>query len=155
MTSATDLIAAIIRSAQFTITGRIARDPEPRFFQSGSCKLQLNLAVNRPGSKKGDPEAPPPDWFKAEFWNDDAQAASDELRKGDLVTVTGRISSESWTTRDGEKRTDLVVKVEQWCPVNTGGNPAPAPAAPAGPAPLPLQQQAPAPAFQSDDKIPF
>jgi single-strand DNA-binding protein len=121
------LFAAIIRSAQFTITGRIGRDPEPKYFDSGNCKLQLSLAVNRSNAKRGDDV--PPDWFKAELWNEDAQAAADELRKGDLVKVTGRIHSETWTTREGEDRTDLVIKVEEWEPV-TSGNPAPAPAQP-------------------------
>jgi single-strand DNA-binding protein len=110
------LMAAIIRSSQFTITGRIGRDPEPKYFDSGKCKLQLSIAVNRANAKRGDEV--PPDWFKAEFWNEDAQQAADELRKGDLVKVTGRIHSDTWTTRDGEDRTDLVIKVEGWEPAS-------------------------------------
>ena len=133
MANTSDLIAAIIRSAQFTIVGRVARDPEARYFQSGTCKTQINLAVNRPGAKKGDDT--PPGWFKAELWGEDAEAAVNELRKGDLVSVTGRIATESWTTREGEQRTDLVIKAQEWGLV--GGNAAPTPAAAAAPAPAP------------------
>jgi single-strand DNA-binding protein len=121
------LMAAIIRSSQFTIIGRIGRDPEPKYFDSGKCKLQLSIAVNRSNAKRE--ENVPPDWFKAEFWDDDAQAAADELQKGDLVKVTGRIYSETWTTREGEDRTDLMIKVENWAPL-VAENTAP-PSAPA------------------------
>jgi len=122
-----DLIAAIIRSAQFTITGRLAYDPEPKYFDSGKCKLKLKILVNRIGAKRNDPNAPKPDPFIAELWNEDAQQAADELRKGDLLKVTGRLYTDTWTKRDsGEQITDVVIKVEEWCPV--AGNPAPAPA---------------------------
>lgn len=121
-----ELVAAIIRSSQFTIVGRVGRDPEPKYFDSGKCKLLLSVAVNRPKAKRDDDL--PPDWYKAELWNEDAQAAADELRKGDMVKVTGRIHTETWTDRNDQQRTDLVIKVEEWSPID-GGNPAPLPAA--------------------------
>lgn len=123
-----ELVAAIIRSSSFTITGRVGRDPEPKYFDSGKCKLVLSIAVNRANAKRDDNTQP--DWFKVEFWNEDAQQAADELRKGDLVKVAGRLYTDTWTKRDsGEHVTDIVIKVEEWCPV-VSGNPAPAPAQP-------------------------
>jgi single-strand DNA-binding protein len=121
-----DLIAQLLRASQHRIIGRIGNEPELKFFQSGTCKLQLSVAVNKPGAKRDDGQKP--DWFKAELWGDEAQSAADTLHKGDLVDVTGRISTDTWTNRNGEQVTDLVVKVEQWAPI---GGQAAKPAAPA------------------------
>lgn len=127
-----DLIAQVLRASQHRIIGRIGNEPELKFFQSGTCKLQLSIAVNKPGAKRDDGQKP--DWFKAELWGDAAQAAADAVGKGDLIDVTGRISTDTWTNKSGEQVTDLVVKVEQWAPVASGNKPA-APTRAAAPAP--------------------
>jgi single-strand DNA-binding protein len=127
-----ELMAAVLRSTQQTVIGRLGSDPEIQYFNSGTCKTKLSLAVNRPGQKKNDPNALPPDWFKAELWGEDAEGAANELRKGDLVKVTGRVSTDRWTDRSGMERTDLLIRVEEWAPVVTGNTaPTAAPAAPA------------------------
>jgi single-strand DNA-binding protein len=120
MTTANDLIFAILRSAHFTIQGRVGQDPELKYFQSGTCKVQLSLGVNRLGAKRDDPNAPPPDWFKAEFWGTDAEDVTNVIRKGDLLQVTGRIKTETWTDRNGKERTDVLVRVERWQQIVNG-----------------------------------
>lgn len=154
MASAFDFIAAIIRSSQHTIRGRLTRDPEMRYFDSGSCKLSMNMAVNKPGAKRDDGSTP--DWFKVELWGDDATDAADKLFKGDLVEFTGRVVTSSWETREGEVRTDLVIKAEAWKmirrPQPDGG--APRPQAPA-PAPGSFGASADPMEGWDDDEIPF
>lgn len=145
------LIAQLLRATQHTIIGRIGNEPEVRYFQSGTCKLQLSLAVNKPGAKRDDGQKP--DWFKAELWGDAATAAADQLRKGDLLEVTGRVSTETWTNRNGEAVTDLVVRVERWQAVGAQRTPAAAPAAPA--AAPPVWNSAPAGFDEEDDEVPF
>lgn len=120
MTTANDLIFAILRSAHFTIEGRVGQDPELKYFQSGSCKVQLSLAVNRLGVKRDDPNAPPPDWFKAEFWGPDAEEVTNVIRKGDLLRVSGRIRTETWTDRNQQQRTDVLIRVEDWWQIVNG-----------------------------------
>jgi single-strand DNA-binding protein len=120
MTTANDLIFAILRSAHFTIQGRVGQDPELKYFQSGTCKVQLSLAVNRLGVKRDDPNAPPPDWYKAEFWGPDAEEVTNAISKGDLLQVTGRIRSETWTDGNGVARTDVLIRVEDWAQVVNG-----------------------------------
>lgn len=148
MPTATELILAIVRSEQHTIRGRVTKDPEIRYFESGKCKLSMSIAVNKPGAKRDDGSTP--DWFKPELWNEDALAAADQLRKGDLAEFTGRVVTESWETNNGDIRTDMVIKVDEWKMVSR---------------PVPRDQQAPAPApggFNAgepmanwDDEIPF
>lgn len=145
-----ELIATVLRASQHRFIGRLARDPEMRFFESGSCVCNCRMLINRPGSKRDDGQEP--DGFKLELWNEKAQAFADAHRKGDLCDVTGRVKSESWQDRTtGETRTGLVVLVESWQPV--GAAPAPVPAAPAAAAPA----RAAAPVWDSpvSDEVPF
>jgi single-strand DNA-binding protein len=62
-----------------TLVGRAGRDPEVRYFESGSMVANLTLAVNRRSS--GDE----PDWFNLEIWGKQAQVAADYVRKGSLL----------------------------------------------------------------------
>ena len=93
-----------------TLVGRAGRDPETRFFESGSVVANLSLAVNRPSASREEE----PDWFNLEIWGKQAQVAADYVRKGSLIGVVGRMTSEQWTDRGtGERRSKPVVKVER------------------------------------------
>lgn len=127
-----ETIAALLRSAAWTIPGNLGSDPELRFIVSGTAVCNFNLAVNKPGAKKGDGQQP--DWFKVEVWGDQAMAAADTLRKGSRCTVTGRVRTERWTGKDGQARTTTVIRAEEWrcpdaAPAAAGGAPAARPAA--------------------------
>ena len=50
-----------------TLVGRAGRDPEVRYFESGSMVANLTMAVNR---RSRDDE---PDWFNLEIWGKQAQ----------------------------------------------------------------------------------
>ncbi len=130
-----ELIATVLRASQHRFIGRLGRDPETRFFNSGSSVTTATIAINRPGAKKDDGQEP--DWFKVEIWGAEGQAFADTLHKGDLVDVFGRVKTESWDDRaTGEKRHQLVITADTWAPVgsNAPAKPAPAPAAAAKPA---------------------
>lgn len=115
-----EIINAILRSAQLSFVGRAGGDPEVKYFPSGTVNCKFSIAVNR-GRKEDDL---PPDWFKCELWADQAVAAGDAIKKGDLVKVTGRVSVEKWTGRDGTENTDKVIKAEHWEIVPTAARPA-------------------------------
>ena len=84
-----------------SLVGRAGRDPELRFFESGSAVANLTLAVNKASSNRDEE----PDWFNIEIWGKQAQVAADYVRKGSLIGVVGRMTSEQWTDRStGERR---------------------------------------------------
>lgn len=143
MSDLINIIATVMRASSHRFIGRLARDPEARYFESGKSVANTRMAVNQLGAKQGDGKEP--DWFKLEVWGDSAQEFCDQFRKGDLVEVVGRVKTSRWTDRStGEERMELVVAVEEWRAVRPAGAP---PAAPA-------QAAAPAPA-EDDDDIPF
>lgn len=93
-----------------TLVGHAGRDPELRFFDSGSAVAHLTLAVNKASSNREEE----PDWFNLEIWGKQAQVAADHVRKGSLIGVIGRMTSERWTDRStGEQRSKPVVKVDR------------------------------------------
>lgn len=109
-----DLISTIIRASQHTFVGRIGGDPEIRYLDGGSSVTKASLAINRPGSRKGEREIPP-DWFTLEIWNDAAQEFADTVRKGYLVEVRGRVKSNRYTSnKTGEEKTELIVTVQEF-----------------------------------------
>jgi len=128
-----ELTDQIIRASLHRFLGRLARDPEVRFFENGNSVCNGRLLVNKPGAKKDDGQQP--DGFKLEIWGEKAQAFADAAKQGDMVDVTGRIKSETWADRNtGEQRTGLVIVVEVFSvrprqAAAPAAAPAPAPAA--------------------------
>ncbi len=91
-----------------TLVGRAGRDPEVRYFESGSVVANLTMAVNR---RSRDDE---PDWFNLEIWGKQAQVAADYVRKGSLLGIIGSFKVDSWTDRNsGEERSKPVVRVDR------------------------------------------
>ena len=128
-----DLERQVLRASQHRFIGRLARDPELRTLQSGKSVCNVRILINRPGARRDDGQEP--DGFKLELWNDLALSFVDAHQKGSLCDVSGRVKSESWTDRDGNQRTGLVVLVDSWQPVGQQQAPAPTPTArPAAPA---------------------
>lgn len=89
-----------------TLVGRAGKDPEVRYFETGTVVANLTLAVR--GLKKDDE----PEWFNLEIWGKTAQVAADYVRKGSLIGVEGRVKTERWTEKTtGQERSKLVVSV--------------------------------------------
>ncbi len=141
-----ELVAQLMRASQWHFIGRLARDPEIRFFDSGNCVCNARMLISKPGAKRDDGQQP--DGFKLELWGEKAQAFTDAAHKGDLVKVSGRVKTETWTDRTtNEQRHGLTVQVEQWELVA-----APA-AATSAAAPAPAQKTEPD--WFSSDEVPF
>ena len=91
-----------------TLVGRAGRDPEVRYFESGSMVANLTLAVNR---RSRDDE---PDWFNLEIWGKQAQVAADYVKRGSQLGIIGSFQLDSWTDRNsGEERSKPVVRVDR------------------------------------------
>jgi len=92
-----------------TLVGRAGRDPEIRYFESGSVLCTVTIAVKRPTSKSDEP-----DWFRLEFWGKTAEIASNYVKKGGLIGVKGSLKIDTWSDRStGTPRSQPVIRVDQ------------------------------------------
>lgn len=87
------------------LTGRLTRDPELKFGQSGKAYSRFSLAVDRPFQKG---EA---DFINCVAFGKTAELIGEYLRKGRKVGVQGKLQMNRYEV-NGEKRTSYDVLVD-------------------------------------------
>jgi len=92
-----------------TLVGRAGRDPDVRYFESGSVVCNFTLAVDRRTRNSEEP-----DWFNLEIWGKTAEIAANYVRKGSLIGITGSLKFEYWQDRaTGANRSKPVIRVDR------------------------------------------
>ena len=89
------------------LVGRLTRDVELRETPSGIKVANPVLAVKRDfPNKEGIYET---DFVKVTLWKNDAEFANRNGKKGDIVSINGRLESSVLENQDGSKNTSLNV----------------------------------------------
>ncbi|MCD7875166.1 MAG: single-stranded DNA-binding protein, partial [Acidaminococcaceae bacterium] len=84
------------------LMGRLTRDPEVRYTQTGKVVCQFTLAVDRPfANQEGQREA---DFIPVVIWGKVAELCGNSLTKGQRSLVDGRLQIRSFDAKDGTKR---------------------------------------------------
>lgn len=84
------------------LIGRLARDPELRYTPSGKPVARFALAVERPfANQMGEREV---DFINIVTWQRLAEVCANNLGKGRLVAVDGRLQVRSYEGQDGRRR---------------------------------------------------
>jgi single-strand DNA-binding protein len=92
------------------LVGRVGGDPDVKYFESGTVKCNLTLAVKRFTSQQNDE----PDWFSLELWGKTAEVAANYVRKGSLIGVKGALKIDTWTDKQtGGNRSRPIIKVDR------------------------------------------
>ena len=95
------------------IIGRLGRDPELRYTQTGSPVANLNIAtdesyVDRDGNKVERAE-----WHRVLVFQRQAENCSNYLRKGSLVYVEGSLQTRKWQDQNGQDRYTTEIKAQR------------------------------------------
>jgi single-strand DNA-binding protein len=101
--------------AQATVMGHLGRDVETKHVASGKALHTFSVAVTE---KKGADKVT--SWFNVNVWGDLIQWKLDELKKGALVLVTGRLAVETWE-KDGVKGSKTVITADPFNGVQVFG----------------------------------
>ena len=81
--------------------GRLTRDPEVRYSQgSNTAVARYTVAVDRKFKREGEPTA---DFIPCVAFGKQAEFAEKYFRKGTKVVISGRITTGSYTNKDGQK----------------------------------------------------
>ncbi|MDO4732728.1 MAG: single-stranded DNA-binding protein [Bacillota bacterium] len=84
------------------LIGRLTRDPELRFTQSGIAVATFTLAVDRNfKNASGERET---DFIDIVVWRQQAENCANYLSKGKLAAVDGSLRIRSYEAQDGSKR---------------------------------------------------
>ena len=94
-----------------TIMGRLTRDPELRYTQSQTPVASFTLAVDRDFANR-DTNERQTDFIDCVAWRSTAEFVSKYFQKGSLSVVSGRLQLRDWTDKDGNKRRNAEVVVE-------------------------------------------
>ena len=153
------------------LMGRLTQNPEVRYSQAAEplAIARYTLAVNRRFKRQGEPDA---DFINCVSFGKSAEFAEKYYKKGQMVSIVGRLQVRSWEDQNGQKRwsTDVVVEEQYFAESKTAfesrmaangsmgeATPAPAPT-------RPIPQPAPSVAdgfypidesIEDDDDLPF
>ena len=91
------------------LMGRLAREPEVRYSQGTEPLARYTLAANRRFKRQGEPEA---DFINCVAFGKTGEFAEKYFKKGQMVSVVGRLQVRSWDDNEGKKRwsTDVIVE---------------------------------------------
>ncbi|WP_331445121.1 single-stranded DNA-binding protein [Streptomyces xanthochromogenes] len=98
-----------------TVIGNLTADPELKFTPSGAALAKFTIAAtprtyDKDSGKWTDGTAT---FFRCAAWRQLAEHAAESLGKGSRVVANGRIRQHDWTTDQGEKRSMLVLEVDE------------------------------------------
>ena len=134
-----------------TLAGRLTRDPETRYTNSGTAITDISVAVSRFYKNEAGETRDETDFIDVTAFGRSAEIIQKHLHKGNPLFVEGRLKLDQWDDKQtGAKRSKLKVIAES---MQFVGPRSQAPATPA------QQPGAPAPAGRSADidpgEIPF
>lgn len=90
--------------------GRLTKDPELKYTQSGKAVANFDIAVDRPFSKEKET-----DFFRVQVWGKVGENVANYLTKGSKAGIRGRIQNRSYEV-DGNKRyiTEIIAEEVQF-----------------------------------------
>ena len=132
-----------------SLTGRLTKDIDLRYTQSGTAVGSFDLAVQRKFNDKstGNRET---DFIRCQVWSKTAEVMSKYVHKGSQIGVTGRIQTGKYQNKKGDTvyTTDVIVADFAFLDSKADNQ---------------IQQSAPQPSFENmgqpitvgDDDLPF
>lgn len=92
--------------------GRLGKDPEIRYSQSGDAIASLSIACSESWKDKQGQKQEKTEWIGLVCFGKLAEIIGEYVHKGSLIYVSGKYQTRSWDDKDGNKRytTEIVVK---------------------------------------------
>lgn len=91
-----------------TVVGRLTRDAELKYTNSGTAITNMSIAVNR-RVKSGDQWKDEASFFDVVLWGKLGEKLSQYLLKGKQIAISGELEQKRWE-KDGQKRSKVEIK---------------------------------------------
>lgn len=107
------------------IIGRLGRDPELRYSQSGSPVCTLSVATDEGYTDRDGKKVDRTEWHRVVLYSKAAENCNQFLKKGSLVYVEGSLQTRKWQDQQGQDRFSTEIKAQrvQFLDKKDGGKP--------------------------------
>ena len=86
------------------LIGNLGRDPELRRLENGTAVAKFSVATNENYRDKNGEWQKLTEWHDVVVWRQLAERAENNLKKGMMVYVEGKLTHRSWQDQDGNNR---------------------------------------------------
>lgn len=106
----------VVISPQVTVRAFVAKEPELRYTPTGTAVVELVYAISPSKYQKDkaeDPNGLKSQWVSAKLFGEYAEVVANEIKKGDLVIISGDMQAENWWGQDGRQNVKLVLAANE------------------------------------------
>ena len=86
------------------LIGRLGKDPEVRFTQSGTAVARLSVATDESYKDREGNKVQRTEWHNVILWNQLATIPGDYLAKGRQAYFEGKLQTREWEDQEGNRR---------------------------------------------------
>ena len=101
-----------------SLIGNLGMDPEVTNFESGAKKVRFSLATNDAYKDKNGEWVTKTEWHNIVAWGKTGELCSKLLKKGSEVMLQGRLEHDTYTDKDGVKRSSTYVNLREFLAIN-------------------------------------
>ena len=87
-----------------TLIGNLGKDPEVRRLENGIAVAKFSLATNESYKDKNGEWQKETQWHNIVVWRHLAERAEQQLKKGKLVYIEGKLTHRKWQDQEGKDR---------------------------------------------------
>lgn len=92
------------------LMGRLTKDPDLRYTNTGTATCSFTLAVDRKFKQEGQPQA---DFIQCQAWTKTAEFITKYFAKGRQIALVGRLQTRTWDDTEGKRHYITEVVVEE------------------------------------------
>ena len=95
------------------LVGNLGRDAEVRYTPGGAAVARFSIATTEVWNDKSGQRQERTEWHNIDLWGKQAESLSEYLVKGKQVYVEGRLQTDEYTDKEGQKRKSTKVRCER------------------------------------------
>jgi single-strand DNA-binding protein len=103
------------------LMGNLVSDPVQRTTTTDRAVTKFSLALNRKWKDRSGNQQEEATFVDCEAWDRTAEVINQYMSKGKPIFVEGRLKLDRWETQSGDKRSRLLVVVENFQFIDAGG----------------------------------
>lgn len=103
------------------LVGNLGRDAEVRYTPGGAAVARFSIATTEVWNDKSGQKQERTEWHNIDLWGKQAESLSEYLVKGKQVYVEGRLQTDEYTDKEGQKRKSTKVRCERVVLLGGGG----------------------------------